>query len=108
VISSVLQDERGRTVVRVRAGGAKDPALVATALRTRWPLAVVSTTSCALDGAVEVQLVAPHMSERMARAFALAARARGPRLLSSISWVLLVLGLLTHVYGAESPGATGG
>lgn len=100
-ISSVLQDERGRTVVRVRASGAKEPAAIATALRARWPLAAVSTVFCALDGAAEVQLVAPHTAERMARALALAARGRGPRLLSTVGWAALVSGLLLHAYRGE-------
>ena len=66
-ISSILRDNDGRTVVRVRAGSSNAVTLL-RALRDLWPLARTSVIENALDGSVEAQIVVPQEADEQAQA----------------------------------------
>ena len=59
-ISSILRDNDGRTVVRVRAGSTNSNAVqMLKALHGLWPLATTAVVENQLDGTVEAQVVVP-------------------------------------------------
>lgn len=66
-ISSILRDDQGRTVVRVRAGSG-NPVGLLRALRELWPLARTAVIENALDGSCEAQIIVPRERDEAAQA----------------------------------------
>jgi hypothetical protein len=95
-ISSILRDNEGRTVVRVRAGSSNAVTLL-RALRDLWPLAKTSVIESALDGSVEAQIVVPRERDERAHAMRRAERLRCASFLRMVSLLLLAGALALYV-----------
>lgn len=96
-ISSVLRDSHGRTVVRIRGGGAtRNPLKLLSALKELWPLANTAVIENALDGSVEAQITVPHEADERARAQRRARSTRVAECLWMVGATLLVTGLALY------------
>lgn len=91
-ISSILRDNDGRTVVRVRAGSTNSNAVqMLKALHGLWPLATTAVVENQLDGTVEAQIVVPRAGDERRAARRRAASSRFAELMRGAVLVLTVV-----------------
>ena len=77
VVSSLLRDADGRTVVRVRSDAQRGDALtLLRSMRALWPLAATTARENALDGTMEAEVVVPTAAAELAAARRRAAASR--------------------------------
>lgn len=94
VLASVLKDNKGRTVVRVRSGeSASNPIRLLGCLKERWPLANTAVVENSLDGTIEAQIVIPNAGDEWKSATNKAKAAKISEAMLLISMVSLVAGL---------------
>lgn len=95
ILSSVLRDSQGRTVVRVRAGeNGSNPLTLLGCLKQTWPLAHTAVVENSLDGTVEAQIVVPVNGDELYRAMDKAKRSRVAEILFFVALLLLLTGLI--------------
>jgi hypothetical protein len=94
VLSSVLRDSEGRTVVRVRSGDVNNPLSLLHCMTNMWPLAKTAVVENQLDGTVEAQIVIPLLSDERSRARSQAKSLRVSEFLLVVSLVLFLMGVL--------------
>ena len=114
-ISTILRDNRGRTVVRVRTGESSDAVSLLRALKDLWPLAKTAVVENQLDGSVEAQIVVPREEDERTYARQRASSSRCAEFLNAAVLVLLLVGAalyfkdvyLHKVYSATNGTADG-
>ncbi len=95
ILSSVLRDSQGRTVVRVRSGeSSSNPLTLLGCLKATWPLAHTAVVENSLDGTVEAQIVVPVNGDELYRAMDKAKRSRVAELMLFATVLLLLTGLI--------------
>ena len=91
-ISTILRDNRGRTVVRVRTGESSDAVSLLRALKDLWPLAKTAVVENQLDGTVEAQIVVPRVEDERIYARQKASSSRCAEFLDAAVVVLFLVG----------------
>jgi hypothetical protein len=96
-ISTILRDNCGRTVVRVRTGESSDAVSLLKALKDLWPLAKTAVVENQLDGSVEAQIVVPREEDERTYARQRAMSSRCAEFLHAAVIVLLLVGLVLYI-----------
>lgn len=96
-IASILRDNCGRTVVRVRTAESNNAVALLRGLRDVWPLAKISVVENQLDGFVEVQIVIPREEDERSCALKKASSSKFAELLNVVVFILLFVGTALYL-----------
>lgn len=106
-VSSVLRDDAGRTIVRVRTNPNRSTDVLLQQLRAAWPLANCSVHENALDGVVEASIVVPKPQDEKKRALKMAKRSSCSEFLLACAFVLALLSIASYLQDVRG-GVTNG
>ena len=96
-ISSVLRDDDGRTIVRVRGNNNNNASVLLNALKSLWPLAKCSVLMNALDGTLEAEIIIPQKRDEFRRAVHKAEKSNLSKILNVLARMFALFALLMYM-----------
>tara|TARA_B110000858_G_scaffold192977_1_gene244629 strand:- start:734 stop:1192 length:459 start_codon:yes stop_codon:yes gene_type:complete len=97
IISSVLRDSTGRTVVRVTSSSSSgNPITLLRALKRLWPLANTAVVDNPLDGSVEAEITVPREEDEFTQARTKARSSRFSEFSMLLGTVMLLVGAILY------------